>query len=131
MLDLNYTIKICSSVSMSRQHYRSNWSSYTPSHIDSSLVTNIHKLFSERIEIFSSVQFNKASILTGIIKISLKVMLIIINNFNNNDKIFYLILFNNILLYLIHLVQYLFIILYHLFINWISINLLFQYYLFV
>ncbi|XP_011058193.1 PREDICTED: vacuolar protein sorting-associated protein 51 homolog [Acromyrmex echinatior] len=63
------------SVSISRQHYRSNWSSYTPSHIDSSLVTNIHKLFSERIEIFSSVQFNKASILTGIIKISLKIFI--------------------------------------------------------
>ncbi|XP_012527560.1 vacuolar protein sorting-associated protein 51 homolog [Monomorium pharaonis] len=63
------------SVSISRHHYRSNWSSYTPSHIDSSLVTNIHKLFSERIEIFSSVQFNKASILTGIIKISLKTFL--------------------------------------------------------
>ncbi|XP_020283585.1 vacuolar protein sorting-associated protein 51 homolog [Pseudomyrmex gracilis] len=62
------------SVSVSR-HYRSNWSSYTPSHIDSSLVTNIQKLFSEQIEIFSSVQFNKASILTGIIKISLKTFL--------------------------------------------------------
>ncbi|XP_029167156.1 vacuolar protein sorting-associated protein 51 homolog [Nylanderia fulva] len=63
------------SISVSRHHYRSNWSSYTPSHIDSSLVSNIHKLFSERIEIFSSVQFNKASILTGIIKISLKTFL--------------------------------------------------------
>ncbi|EFN87653.1 vacuolar protein sorting-associated protein 51 homolog [Harpegnathos saltator] len=63
------------SVSVSRHHYRSNWSSYTPSHIDSSLATNIHKLFSERIEIFSSVKFNKASILTGIIKISLKTFL--------------------------------------------------------
>ncbi|XP_015514024.2 vacuolar protein sorting-associated protein 51 homolog [Neodiprion lecontei] len=63
------------SVSVSRHQYRSNWSSYTPSHLDSSLVTNIHKLFSERIEIFSSVQFNKASILTGIIKISLKTFL--------------------------------------------------------
>ncbi|XP_012224448.1 vacuolar protein sorting-associated protein 51 homolog [Linepithema humile] len=63
------------SISVSRHHYRSNWSSYTSSHIDSSLVTNIHKLFSERIEIFSSVQFNKASILTGIIKISLKTFL--------------------------------------------------------
>lgn len=62
------------SVSVSRHQYRSNWSSYTPSQLDSSLVTNIHKLFSERIEIFSSVQFNKASILTGIIKISLKVI---------------------------------------------------------
>ncbi|KOC63630.1 Protein fat-free like protein [Habropoda laboriosa] len=63
------------SVSVSRHHYRSSWSSYMPNHIDSSLVTNIHKLFSERIEIFSSVQFNKASILTGIIKISLKTFL--------------------------------------------------------
>ncbi|XP_024940624.1 vacuolar protein sorting-associated protein 51 homolog [Cephus cinctus] len=63
------------SVSVSRHQYRSNWSSYTPSHLDSSLVTNIHKLFSERIEFFSSVQFNKASILTGIIKISLKTFL--------------------------------------------------------
>lgn len=58
-----------------RRNYRSSWSSYTPSHIDSSLVTNIQKIFSERIEIFSSVQFNKASILTGIIKISLKTLL--------------------------------------------------------
>lgn len=32
----------------------------------------MHKLFSERIEIFSTVEFNKVSILTGIIKISLK-----------------------------------------------------------
>ncbi|XP_066581600.1 vacuolar protein sorting-associated protein 51 homolog [Prorops nasuta] len=63
------------SANISRHHYRSNWSSYASSHIDSSLVTNIHKLFSERIEIFSSVQFNKASILTGIIKISLKTFL--------------------------------------------------------
>ncbi|XP_076240737.1 vacuolar protein sorting 51 [Calliopsis andreniformis] len=63
------------SMSVSRHHFKSSWSSYTPSHIDSSLVTNIHKLFSERIEIFSSVQFNKASILTGIIKISLKTLL--------------------------------------------------------
>ncbi|OXU31897.1 hypothetical protein TSAR_003842 [Trichomalopsis sarcophagae] len=61
--------------SVSRHQYRSNWSSYTPSHLDSSFVSNIHKLFSERIEIFSSVQFNKASILTGIIKISLKTFL--------------------------------------------------------
>lgn len=64
------------SSSTSRHQYRSNWSSFTSSsHLDSSLMTNIHKLFSERIEIFSSVQFNKASILTGIIKISLKTFL--------------------------------------------------------
>ncbi|KAF7995252.1 hypothetical protein HCN44_004724 [Aphidius gifuensis] len=63
------------SISVSRHQYRSNWSSYTPSHLDSSFVSNIHKLFSERIEIFSPVEFNKASILTGIIKISLKTFL--------------------------------------------------------
>lgn len=61
------------SISVSRHQYRSNWSSYTPSHLDSTLVSNMHKLFSERIEIFSAVEFNKVSILTGIIKISLKV----------------------------------------------------------
>ncbi|KAJ4451057.1 hypothetical protein ANN_02494 [Periplaneta americana] len=60
------------SASVSRHVYRSNWSSYAPSQLDSSLVTNIQKLFSERIEIFSSVEFSKVSILTGIIKISLK-----------------------------------------------------------
>ncbi|PSN42746.1 hypothetical protein C0J52_10673, partial [Blattella germanica] len=61
--------------SVSRHVYRSNWSSYAPSQLDSSLVTNIQKLFSERIEIFSSVEFSKVSILTGIIKISLKTFL--------------------------------------------------------
>ncbi|KAJ8917819.1 hypothetical protein NQ315_010728 [Exocentrus adspersus] len=60
------------SISVSRHQYRSNWSSYTPNHLDSTLVSNMHKLFSERIEIFSAVEFNKVSILTGIIKISLK-----------------------------------------------------------
>lgn len=63
----------CASISVSRHQYRSNWSSYTPSHLDSTLVSNMHKLFSERIEIFSTVEFNRVSILTGIIKISLKV----------------------------------------------------------
>ncbi|KAK7872847.1 hypothetical protein R5R35_006718 [Gryllus longicercus] len=63
------------SITVSRHAYRSNWSSYGPSHLDSSLVTNIQKLFSERIEIFSSVEFSKVSILTGIIKISLKTFL--------------------------------------------------------
>lgn len=61
------------SISVSRHQYRSNWSSYTPSHLDSTLVSNMHKLFSERIEIFSAVEFSKVSILTGVIKISLKV----------------------------------------------------------
>lgn len=40
---------------------------------DQSLMSNIQKLFSEKIEIFSAVEFSKVSILTGIIKITLKV----------------------------------------------------------
>ncbi|XP_017344469.1 vacuolar protein sorting-associated protein 51 homolog [Ictalurus punctatus] len=47
--------------------------SYTPSApMDTNLLSNIHKLFSERIDIFSPVEFNKVSVLTGIVKISLK-----------------------------------------------------------
>ncbi|XP_068455812.1 vacuolar protein sorting-associated protein 51 homolog [Clinocottus analis] len=50
--------------------------SYTPSApMDTNLLSNIHKLFSERIDIFSSVEFNKVSVITGIIKISLKTFL--------------------------------------------------------
>uniref|UniRef100_A0A673JU39 Vacuolar protein sorting-associated protein 51 homolog n=1 Tax=Sinocyclocheilus rhinocerous TaxID=307959 RepID=A0A673JU39_9TELE len=50
--------------------------SYTPSApMDTSLLSNINKLFSERIDIFSPVEFNKVSVLTGIIKISLKTFL--------------------------------------------------------
>ncbi|XP_041477229.1 vacuolar protein sorting-associated protein 51 homolog [Lytechinus variegatus] len=50
--------------------------SYTPSTtFDTSLMSNIQKLFSERIEIFSSVEFSKVSVVTGIIKISLKTFL--------------------------------------------------------
>ncbi|KYO33754.1 vacuolar sorting-associated protein 51-like protein [Alligator mississippiensis] len=47
--------------------------SYTPSApMDTNLLSNIQKLFSERIDIFSPVEFNKVSVLTGIVKISLK-----------------------------------------------------------
>ena len=42
--------------------------------IDTSLMNNIQKLFSERIEVFTSVDFNKVSVLTGIVKIALKVI---------------------------------------------------------
>ncbi|XP_069750367.1 vacuolar protein sorting-associated protein 51 homolog isoform X1 [Narcine bancroftii] len=50
--------------------------SYTPSApMDTNLLSNIQKLFSERIDIFSAVEFNKVSVLTGIIKISLKTFL--------------------------------------------------------
>lgn len=64
-----------SSLTASKQQYRSNWSTYTPSQLESSYVSNIHRLFSERIEIFTSVEFSKVSIVTGIIKIGLKVRL--------------------------------------------------------
>lgn len=52
---------------------RSGWSTYTPSQLDNSLVANLNKLWSERIEIFAPVEFTRVSILTGIVKISLKV----------------------------------------------------------
>lgn len=52
------------------QQKRGQWN-FTPS-IDNSLMSNIQKLFSEKIEIFSPVEFSKVSVLTGIIKISLK-----------------------------------------------------------
>ncbi len=40
---------------------------------DSKLMNNIQKLFAEKIEIFSPVEFSKVSVLTGIVKITLKV----------------------------------------------------------
>ena len=36
-------------------------------------MSNIQKLFAERIEIFGSVEFSKVSVVTGIVKIALKV----------------------------------------------------------
>ncbi len=38
-------------------------------------MNNIQKLFAEKIEIFSPVDFSKVSVLTGIVKISLKTFL--------------------------------------------------------
>ncbi|KAL4231802.1 Vacuolar protein sorting-associated protein 51 [Mactra antiquata] len=58
------------SYSYASQQRRGQWN-FTPS-IDNSLMSNIQKLFSEKIEIFSTVEFSKVSVLTGIIKISLK-----------------------------------------------------------
>jgi len=46
---------------------------FIPSTLDSSLLSNIQKLFYERIEVFGAVGFYKLSIVTGIIKIFLKV----------------------------------------------------------
>lgn len=42
---------------------------------DSKLMNNIQKLFAAKIEIFSQVDFNKVSVLTGIVKITLKTLL--------------------------------------------------------
>lgn len=68
-----YVFLFNSNLTASKQQFRSNWSNYTPSQLENSFASNIHRLFSERIEIFSSVEFSKVSIVTGIIKISLKV----------------------------------------------------------
>ncbi|XP_002732625.2 vacuolar protein sorting-associated protein 51 homolog, partial [Saccoglossus kowalevskii] len=60
-------------LSYSAARPRTRHSNYAPSNtMDTSLLSNIQKLFSERIEIFSAVEFSKVSVLTGIIKISLK-----------------------------------------------------------
>jgi hypothetical protein len=48
---------------------------YSSSAMDSSLLSNIQKLFYERIEVFATVEFYKLSIVTGIIKIVLKALL--------------------------------------------------------
>ncbi|CAG2165668.1 unnamed protein product [Oppiella nova] len=53
----------------------SNWSAYGPSTFDNSLMSNIQKLFTEKIEIFSCVEFSRLSALTGIIKIGLKTLI--------------------------------------------------------
>lgn len=64
------------SISASKQpQYRSNWSNCTPANLEPMLVSNMHRLFSDKIDIFGSVQFTKISILTGIIKLSLKALL--------------------------------------------------------
>lgn len=51
---------------------KNNWNYSRSKKIDNSLLNNIQKLFSERIEIFADCDFNKLSVTTGIIKIALK-----------------------------------------------------------
>lgn len=60
------------SMTSSRLPSRSNWSGGV---LDSSLASNINKLFAEKIEIFGPVEPTKVSILTGIVKIGLKTFL--------------------------------------------------------
>ncbi len=62
-----------SSRNTTRHTHRSVAWSFTPSNADSKLMNNIQKLFAEKIEIFSCVEFSKVSVLTGIVKITLKV----------------------------------------------------------
>eukprot|EP00095_Tigriopus_kingsejongensis_P000391 snap_masked-scaffold19_size710362-processed-gene-0.6 protein:Tk00391 transcript:snap_masked-scaffold19_size710362-processed-gene-0.6-mRNA-1 annotation:"vacuolar protein sorting-associated protein 51 homolog" len=52
-----------------------SWSITANSQLDTSLASNIQKMFNERIEIFAPVEFSKVSILTGIVKIALKTLL--------------------------------------------------------
>ncbi|XP_075252542.1 vacuolar protein sorting-associated protein 51 homolog isoform X2 [Convolutriloba macropyga] len=42
---------------------------------NTSLITNIQKLFSEKVDVFMAVEFNRVSIMTGIVKICLKTLL--------------------------------------------------------
>ena len=53
---------------------KSSWASLGPSQLDSSLLNNIQKLFSERIDLSGPVEPNKVSIVMAIIKTCLKVM---------------------------------------------------------
>jgi hypothetical protein len=59
--------------SSSRMQQKSSWSSLGPSQLDSSLLNNIQKLFSERIDLSGTVEPNKGSVVMAIIKICLKV----------------------------------------------------------
>ena len=56
-----------------RTQQKSSWSSLGPSQLDSSLLNNIQKLFSERIDLSGAVEPNKSSIVMAVIKICLKV----------------------------------------------------------
>jgi len=48
---------------------------YAPSStIDNSLLSNIQKLFSERVDVFEPIEFTRTSVMTGILKIGLKTL---------------------------------------------------------
>ena len=55
--------------------FRSAISSYMSSTLDSSLASNIQKLFSEKVDYFAPVQPSRVSVLTAIIKLGLKTLL--------------------------------------------------------
>merc|ERR1712080_704252 len=54
---------------------RSAVSNYMSSTLDSSLASNIQKLFSEKVDYFAPVEQSKVSVLTAIIKLGLKTLL--------------------------------------------------------
>ena len=56
-----------------QQQQKSSWSSLGPSQMDSSLLNNIQKLFSEKIDLSGTIEPNKGSIVLAIIKTCLKV----------------------------------------------------------
>jgi hypothetical protein len=55
------------------QQPKSSWSSLGPSQMDSSLLNNIQKLFSEKIDLSGTIEPNRASIVMAIVKTCLKV----------------------------------------------------------
>ncbi len=61
--------------SSGRHHRSSAWSVANSQHLDTSLASNIQKMFSERIEIFAKVEASRVSVLTGVVKIALKTLL--------------------------------------------------------
>lgn len=62
--------------STSRQRDRGHWGNYAQSsNMDNSLMSNIQKLFSERVDVFGPVEFSRMSVLTGVVKIALKTLL--------------------------------------------------------
>lgn len=55
---------------------RGRWGNYAQSsNMDNSLMSNIQKLFSERVDVFGPVEFSRMSVLTGVVKIALKTLL--------------------------------------------------------
>ncbi|KAI2801931.1 Vacuolar protein sorting-associated protein 51 [Blomia tropicalis] len=53
---------------------KSSWS-YSASSFENNIISNIHKLFNDKIEIFGKVEFSKLSIVTGVVKIGLKTLI--------------------------------------------------------
>lgn len=67
--------KTFSTFSINKSRYsKSNWS-YSTTSFDNNIISNIQKLFNDKIEIFGKVEFSKLSVTTSIVKIGLKVII--------------------------------------------------------